>query len=615
MLRSEPVSIFLSFNLSLQLRLVFLVAFALLSGSCRPETRETVHRFIDHVDGSKKTFTRAELPSLRDTGHRSAHVTLHGETRAALTDRSSTFSVDVPETGVLRFAIAVGTLTSPRFRTPVAFTVSAGDDVLFEESIERAERNRWHDREVDLSRWSGSNVELALTADVSPEEEALFPLWAYPVLSPADDSPELPKFILVSIDCLRADHVGAYGYHRDTTPSVDAFAENAVVFETAIATSATTLPTHTGMFTGFTPSEHGASNRNMLAESVAYLPEILGSAGFRVDGVVSGAYLAQNFGFERGFHSYLSLQRPRAEVTVDAALEVLDRARGQAHFLFLHLIDAHWPYDPPEAYAERFGPVRNGVAEVQKKVLEQIPPDDPVEVEQAIDLYDAEIAYADRELGRFFDELQRRGLYDDALIIVTGDHGEAFQEHDSWQHGWTLYDEIVHVPLIVKWPGSQKGTRTAAQVSQTDIFATLLREAGIDPPHGRSRDLAELVRGAEGRPFVISEFTSNPKPGELPTKHVAIRTDDKKYIATFRTDNEEEISIVEFVREELYDLEADPGETKDLASKSPDDIEAFRKGLNAYLDEARAFRNWRQGDAVVEDEAILERLRALGYLQ
>ena len=615
----------------LQPRRGFLLAPLLFVVACTPEVPkpETTFRFVDHVNGSPSTFTREELPSLRDAGYQMGRVTLRGETRASLSVLAATrssFAVDVPARGVLRFAIAAATLTKPAFRTPIAFMVrlesDGGDEIVFRESIARFERNRWHDREIDLAAWGGRKVKVVFATDASTEEPDIFPLWGNPVLTASDDHPGLPKLILISIDCLRADHVGTYGYPRATTPHIDKFAEDGVVFETAIATSPTTLPTHMSMFTGFTPSEHGATNRHMLSRAVPYLPELLASAGFQVDGVVSGAYLAQNFGFERGFHSYRSLQRPRAAETVDAALSVLDRAQGQAHFLFLHLIDAHWPYAPPPELEERFGPIRADVPALLRKVLEQIPPEDPDEIEQAIDLYDAEIAYADQELGRFFDELVKRDLYEHAFIIVTADHGEAFYEHDTWQHGWTLYDEIVHVPLVVKWPTNSKRGRIATQVSQTDIFQTLLLQAGLTPPHSRAEDLARLISQSggkpqpkEGRRYAVSEFTSNPAPGELPTKYVAIRTGTKKYIATFRTDDDAELSIVDLIAEELYDLKGDPGETKDLAPDAPEDLEAFRKGLNAYLDEARAFRDWRHGDEAIEDDAIRERLRALGYLQ
>ena len=273
--------------------------------------------FVEHVESSRETFAREDLPSFRDAGYVAGRVTLRGETRFSLVPPSPSrlsFAVDVPGDAVLRFAIAAATLTDPRFRSPVEFelTIRSADrqKTLFRERLERSQRNRWFDREVDLGSWAGRQVRFFFETRLEPGDDAeLFPLWGNPVLTAATERADIPKLILISVDCLRADHVGVYGYPRDTTPSIDAFAEDGVVFENAISTSATTLPTHMSAFTGLTPSEHGASNRHMLSRSVPYLPEILAASGYQVDSVVSGAYLAQNFGFERGFHTYRSLKR------------------------------------------------------------------------------------------------------------------------------------------------------------------------------------------------------------------------------------------------------------------------------------------------------------------
>jgi arylsulfatase A-like enzyme len=344
---------------------------------------------------------------------------------------------------------------------------------------------------------------------------------------------------------------------------------------------------------------------------VAYLPELLVSAGIQADGVVSGAYVSQYFGFERGFHSYLSLHHPRASETVDAALRVLDRTEGADRFLFLHLIDPHWPYRPPQGYEERFGPIRTNVDRVLGKVLEQIPPESPAEVDQARDLYDAEIAYADRELGRFLDELRARGLYDRALIVLTADHGEAFYEHGSWQHGWTLFEEVVRVPLIVKWPGGKRPDRVSHLASQVDIFATILEFAAIPSPHARATSL-EALAGTD-RKYVVSEFLATPDPAKPPHKKVAFRSESEKYIVTFRT-GDDDLTVAEIGSEELYDLAKDPGELQNLFPPSADETARLRGVLRTYLEQSRAQRGRSLGEAVDEDELLRERLRSLGYL-
>jgi arylsulfatase A-like enzyme len=549
-------------------------------------------------------------------------LTLQDETRRSIVPSPKSpvqIPVDIPPESVLRFSIAAATLTDPEFDSPLEFRITLGDrhreETVFRETLRRRDRNRWLDRELSLADWGGAKAQLALEVSEGAGED-VFPVWGNPVILPSRAASHRRQMILISIDCLRADHVGANGYQRDTTPHIDAFARDGVVFETAISTSATTLPTHMSMLTGLTPSEHGASNRHRLSPAVAYLPELLLSAGFQTDAVVSGAYLSQYFGFERGFRSYLSLHQPRASETVDAALQVLRRTEGGDRFLFLHLIDAHWPYRPPTEFEERFGPIRTNVERVLRKVLEQIPPDDPGEVEQARDLYDAEIAYADRELGRFLDELRARGLYDGALIILTADHGEAFFEHGSWQHGWTLFDEVVRVPLIVKWPGRSHPDRVSLLASQVDIFATLLEYAGVPAPHPRSTSLSALLSGraaAPGRSYVVSEFLATPDLAKPPHKKISFRSESQKYIVTFRTGTDD-LTVAEIESEELYDLATDPGELENLFPRSATETERLRRVLLTYLEKSRAQRGKSLGEAVDEDDLLRERLRSLGYI-
>ena len=567
---------------------------------------------------------------MRESSYLAVPLTLHDETRKSLVPHVSIpikLSVDIPPRSVLRFAIAAATSSNPEFPLSVEFKVTLRDnerqETLFREQLRRSDRNRWLDREVGLGSWAGTKAQLVLDTRIVHSEgapssgyEDVFPVWGSPIVTGSEAGSDIQQMILISIDCLRADHVGVYGYERNTTPNIDAFARDGVVFETAISTSATTLPTHMSMFTGLTPSEHGANNRQLLSRAVPYLPELLASAGFQVDAVVSGAYLSQYFGFERGFHSYLSLHQPLASETIDAALRVLERTEGSSRFLFLHVIDPHWPYSPPGDFAERYGPVRSNVDRMLHKVLMQIPPDGPAEVAQAVDLYDLEVAYADREVGRFLEELKARDVYEDSLIILTADHGEAFYEHGSWQHGWTLYEENVHVPLIVKWPGNSRRGRTKQLVSQVDIFATLLEQAAVASPHSRSTSLTALAAPETSglvRRHAVSEFITNPSEGETPYKKVSLRTEARKYIVTFRI-GADELAVGEITDEEIYDLTRDPGELQNLIVESQSEADSLRRGIHAYLQDARAHRSGSQGATVNEDDTIRERLRSLGYL-
>lgn len=601
------------------------------SCATKPPEWEPPFFFADHVYSSPATFNRADLPALRDDAILSARVTLRDETRLSLvpplTGRLS-FALEIPSQPILRFAIATATLAKPRFRSPVEFTLILQSDghpeTLFQERVSRPQRNRWLDREVDLGSWVGTNARLTFEARIVDTEERnasdpqeLFPLWGSPVLSSGVEHPNNEKLILISVDCLRADHVGAYGYSRATTPRIDELAADGVVYETAISTSSTTLPTHTSMFTGLTPSVHGATNERKLSPSVPYLPEILARAGYQVDGIVSGAYVSQYFGFERGFHSYISRHRPRASESVDRTLEVLERARGQSQFVFMHLIDAHWPYDPPAEIKERFRPVTLDIPPLMDKVLKHVPPRGEEELEQVKALYDAEVAYADQEIGRLVHELKAKGLYSRSLIILTADHGESFFEHGRWQHGLNLFDEILRVPLIVKWPGNVLKGRAPMQVSQAEIFSTLLEQAGIDSPHSKSTSLKRYAVEDEqmSLPTVaVSEYVTNSVAGSVPVKRISLRTEKQKYVVAFEIEADDEFTVAEILHEEIYDLVRDPGETRNLLDEPALDTSLHRQQLYAYLQEAREYQQGRQGEAVVPDETILERLKALGYV-
>ncbi len=610
--------------------LVFWMAF-LFSCRTKPPEWEPPFYFADHVHSSPATFNRAGLPSLREDAILSARVTLGDETRLSLVPPMPgrlSFELEIPRQPILRFAIAVATLAKPRFRSPVEFTLTVQGDgrqeTLFQERVDRPKRNRWLDREVDLGSWVGTNTRLTFEARIVDSEERipsdpqeLFPLWGSPVLASREEHPDNEKLILISVDCLRADHVGAYGYARATTPHIDELAADGVVFETAISTSSTTLPTHTSMFTGLTPSVHGATNERKLSLSVPYLPEILAGVGYQVDGIVSGAYVSQHFGFERGFHSYLSRHRPRAAESVDSTLEALQRARGQSQFVFMHLIDAHWPYDPPAEIKERFRPVTLDLPPLMGKVLKHVPPRGEEEIEQVKALYDAEVAYADQEIGRFIDALKAKGLYRRSLIILTADHGESFFEHGRWQHGLNLFDEVLRVPLIVKWPGNVLKGRVPMQVSQIEIFSTLLEQAGVDSPHSKSTSLKRYTTEDEQMSLptmAVSEYVTNSVSGSVPVKRISLRTKGQKYVVTFEIGADDEFEVAEILHEEIYDLTRDPGETRNLLDETTSDTSRHRQQLYAYLQEAREYQQGRQGEAVIPDETILERLKALGYV-
>lgn len=316
--------------------------------------------------------------------------------------------------------------------------------------------------------------------------------------------------LVISLDTLRADHLSAYGYSRDTSPFLDALARRGVLFEQVIAQYPSTLTSHMCVFTGLYPGEHGVYPPDaVLSERIPTLPELFRAGGYRTGGFTEGGFVAGRFGFARGFDTF----DDRARRKPDDVERTLARARAfvegigpeERYFLFVHSYQIHDPYDPPEPYASMF---RDG------EPPDTFPPDaahlvrhntyggelpaGTVEYFEA--LYDGSIRYADDQLAEFFAFLEERGLTDDLTVVVLSDHGEQFQEHGQFVHA-DIYYETMHVPLVVVHPGLPAGRRVGRPVELLDVAPTLLDLAGIDADvsmSGRSRIPEMLGAGGSG---------------------------------------------------------------------------------------------------------------------
>ena len=338
--------------------------------------------------------------------------------------------------------------------------------------------------------------------------------------TPPDSAPEaaaatsgkLPHILIFLVDTLRADHLGCYGYGRPTSPNIDRFADDAVLFEHPVAQSSWTRPATASILTGLYPHNHGARTRNQkLGEDVPYLPEVLRSLGYRALGVTTNGNAGPRFGFRRGFSHFKHMQervsRPGIHVpvwrAVDETLEWLERIGPEdSFFVFLHVTDPHAPYLPPEPLRRQFAPdapAGPGILNTKN------PADASHSTKHLRDLYDAEIAFVDEHFGRMLEELDRRGFLDDTLVVFVADHGEEFQDHGQHGHGATLYQEQIHVPLIVRLPGRLRrpGDRSVveAQVQQIDIVPTILDsigQTGLIETDGKS--LFPLIRSGNDIP-------------------------------------------------------------------------------------------------------------------
>lgn len=394
-------------------------------------------------------------------------------------------------------------------------------------------------------------------------------------------TPQSGLIVIISIDTLRADRLPIYGYARGRTPALDALANDAVVFDRAYAHAPQTLPSHTSMLTGQLPFEHAVRDNLgfTLASGAVTMPGLLSQAGYATAAFVSSFVLRPDTGLSQGFNTYDAtlpasatdrspgqVQRPGLQ-TFDAADRWLSTLQGDRAFVFFHIYEPHKPYAPP-------------------------PPFDTLDHP-----YDGEVAQADHVVGRLLDRLKALDRYDDALIVVTADHGEGLGDHGEEEHGLFLYDEVMRVPLIVKLPGqAHAGRRATVPVQHIDLMPTILAAAGIAAPQGlRGRDLAPVLRN-----------TGSVAPAGIYAEALYARYHFGWSELLSLTD--ERYRFIEAPRVELYDLERDPGERSNVAGERAQITAAMRAGLAALTTD----RALDQPTAV--SDADRQRLAALGYV-
>jgi arylsulfatase A-like enzyme len=415
--------------------------------------------------------------------------------------------------------------------------------------------------------------------------------------------------VLVSIDTLRADHLGLYGYHRPTSPVLDALASESTVFEDAMSTSPWTLPAHASLLTGLYPSRHGlTSHERYLKSSLATLPQLLSRAGYLTAAVVNSHNLSPLFGLDRGFQKYRYVEEeagrrePSREIT-DQAIAWVEEAGGRPLFLFLHYYDVHSDYASlPEHEAEFLKPY-DGIADgttaqlaAHREGKVSLSAEDAANL---IDRYDAGIRQMDQEIGRLVSFLRDRGLWEDTLFALTSDHGEEFFEHGGVLHGQTQYQEVIRVPLVVKGPGIPV-RRVSAPVSLVDLAPTLLTLAGVPGHEGFDGvDVSPLWetsdRSQEDR-YLFSEADHNNVEHDI-TRAVRYRHFKLHFNRLSR-------------ERRLYDLSRDPDETTDLAADEANPVAALAERLDEFLARERE-------DAPVRtlSPEEVDKLRSLGYLR
>lgn len=458
-----------------------------------------------------------------------------------------------------------------------------------------------------------------------------------------------PNVVLITMDTVRADHLSVYGYERKTSPRLEEFAREATVYTRAIAASDMTLPSHASMFTGLYSSWHGANTSHRdypygrpLPPEAVTLSDILRGRGYWTGAVVANhSFLQAGMGLGQGFTvwdhhmaSHLSAEeqpfylregaRQVLSLLMDTsefdgyflrgsdinqrAFSLLESVRNRGpFFLFLNYMDAHIPYVPPQPFRNVFPgrdvgflpavehqALTNAINSGKRHVSES-------ERRHLVSQYDGGIAYEDSQVGALLAHLKETGLYENTLILITSDHGEAFGERDRMQHGTgSVYEDVVHVPLLVKYPAQHEGLRSDALASHVDILPTVLDLAGITPPPGiQGRSLRSSRSGDDAviaEAWAIGKQEANPR---LRGARRALYTGGWKLIAWTAGPPE------------LYDLAADPAESRNLYQSGDPRAAELNKRIATWI---ASIPNLVVKPGKV-DKSTLDRIRGLGYTQ
>ncbi len=448
----------------------------------------------------------------------------------------------------------------------------------------------------------------------------------------ANTAPPKPNVLLISIDSLRADHLGAYGYERATSPEMDRLAREGATFLNAQAPSPWTLPSHATLLTGQPPEIHGAYRHDLaLNDRAVTLAESIRDLGYRTAGFVSGPFLRSMYGFDQGFDVYDestvgtpdTVRRAATSPNIERlATEWIGRSLRKhpdtPFFVFLHMWDPHHDHLPPPRLRAEFDPGYDGpAAEVHvesDRVWAGMPRRD---LEHVISMYDAEIRFTDEHIGRIIDFLRTHGVLDDTIVVVTSDHGEEFFEHGDKTHAKSLFEEVLRIPLIVRYPRSvSAGTKITQQVRLMDVPRTVLGLAGSDvsaigtnvaSPH-RDHDLSPWITGARD----LDTFPELLAFGQTTTNGIlnSARNNDLKVIVERphgRGRGRERVLV--------YDLSTDRGEVDNLWPEA-----ISRRDVRQLMAEATGWKRILKKNALpptpfdLEKDQV-ERLRALGYVE
>ncbi len=548
-------------------------------------------------------------------------VSLGDDQRQAVvyaTPVSFTWYAEVPQDGALTFAVGQEGQAGGKGRVRVR-PEGGRAETIFEADL----TSRWSEQRLDLSRWAGQIVQLRFEAEGGDGRVA----WAQPRIAvPRTPAPEVEpakNVVVLLVDTLRASKLRPWNpSSRVRTPVLEELAQHSAVFERGQSTENWTKPAVGAILTGLHPIDHQARTQSaVLSDSALMVSEHFKANGFATGGFIANGYISDRFGFDQGWDRYKNFIREEgaSSEAADVFREAADWAiehKDERFFLYVHTIDPHVPYDPEEEFVSMYDPRPNYDGQVRPRMTGELlhdakknPPQVTFTRSDVIRLralHDGEITQHDRHMGTFIERLKQAGIWDDTVFVFVSDHGEEFHEHGSWGHGHSIYQELLHVPLMIHREGVVPARRVPTTVSTLDVAPTVCELAGIEPmPNIAGRSLVPLLYGQSrpGPAVAMSEFL-----------------DERRVITAGR--------YKFFVRGNLtvsmFDLQEDPGEQNQL---SPSDFPIAARYLRTlqgqflgasnraqWLDAEQSQAPALQAGEVQMDDELQQQLRELGYL-
>ena len=569
-------------------------------------------------------------------------IVLGGESRRSLSaplGSELSFPLELPRNAELVFSAALLSerrVARARVDFRVELAVDGRDLELYRREVRAGDANEWLDARVDLGAWSGKSVTLRLSTEPSsgpstvPWLSRVRPAWGDPRIRSRQTEPlgpnERPSFIVLLVDTLRADYLGAYGFEGAISPNLDRLAAESLLFERCFSNAPWTKPSIATLFTSLPPSVHGVMDMGqptwsgeggvmqVLPAEAETIAERFRDAGYRTAAFVGNSFVSPRYGFSQGFEVFE--RKETTEALLASSKEWLASGEKDPEapmFLYLHVMDVHGPYDAPREDFEAVSRQIDG-SDSRKLTDEEYLriPAYLRQIEWAAEeerylltswraRYGAGVHSFDRVIGPFLDELRASGLLDRAYVVLTSDHGEELMEHGGWNHGNNLYDHQLHVPLLIRKPlAEDAGRRMGPLVSLIDLMPTLVNVAGIEAPPGvLGRDFSTLLRGGkDGASAAVFAGAVNGEP-----RIQGVRTLSHKLIW-----DQERGEL------ELYDLDADPKESRDLSESDALSVARMKAHLREHLERNDA-RGALAREAVPLDDDLRDRLKALGYVQ